>query len=99
MEYSVKAQGDLTLRVLGGPYGVDKQGQEFTADTDFGDLPLVPVIFYHGWGSDDGERIGWAQKAERDNAGQWYTVTLDAAKAQAKKIYSDAQPGLVRASS
>ena len=96
---AVRAEGDLTLNVLGGPYGLDRRGQEFDANTDFGDLPLVPVIYYHGWGADDGQRIGWAQKAERDARGQWYKVTLDAANEQARKIYEDAKSGLVRASS
>lgn len=96
---AVRADGDMTLMVLGGPYGIDRKGQEFDAETDFGDLPLVPAIYYHGWGQDDGERIGWAQKAERDAAGQWYRVTLDGTKAIARKIYEDAKAGTVRASS
>lgn len=97
---AIKATGnELELEVLGAPYGVDKQGQEFHAGTDFGDLPMVPVIYWHGWGADDGERIGWAYKAKRDEAGQWYRVVLDRTKQVAGKIYSDAVKGLVRASS
>lgn len=96
---AVKAvDGTLKLRVLGGPYGIDKQGHEFHAGTDFADLPIVPVISYHGWDALDGQRIGWASKAERDSAGQWYEVTLDNT-ATGKRLYSDAQAGKVRASS
>lgn len=92
-------KGELTLRVLGAPYGVDRQGQEFHTETDFGDLPVVPAIYWHGWGADDGERIGWAHKAERDARGQWYRVVLDATKATAKKVYDAAVKGMARASS
>lgn len=96
---AVKA-GDaaLKLRVLGGPYGVDKQGHEFHAGTDFADLPTVPVISYHGWDATDGKRIGWAAKAERDSAGQWYEVALDDT-AMGRRLYDDAKAGKVRASS
>lgn len=100
MEHAVKAtENDLELMVLGAPYGVDRVGHEFHAGTDFGDLPIVPVIHYHGWGADDGERIGWATKGERDGAGQWYRVVLDATKSIARTIYEDAKRGMVRASS
>jgi len=96
---SVKAAGDTTLDVLGAPYGMDKRGQEFTPQTDFGDLPIIPVIYYHGWGVDDGERIGWAYKAQRDNAGQWYRAELDPANPRTQKLIADARAGKVRASS
>lgn len=97
---SVKATNtNLELMVLGAPYGVDRVGHEFTASTDLGDLPTVPVIHYHGWGANDGARIGWAHKAERDERGQWYRVVLDSTSAVAQKIYDDAKRGLVRASS
>lgn len=97
---SVKASDtNLELKVLGAPYGVDRVGHEFTAQTDLGDLPTVPVIHYHGWGANDGARIGWAHKAERDAHGQWYRVVLDSTNAVAQKIYDDAKRGLVRASS
>lgn len=92
-------KGELSLRVLGAPYGVDRQGQEFHYGTDFGDLPIVPAIYWHGWGQDDGERIGWAHKAERDAQGQWYRVVLDTSKATAQKVYEAAVKGMARASS
>jgi HK97 family phage major capsid protein len=96
---AVKAiDGALKLRVLGGPYGIDKQGHEFHAGTDFADVPIVPVISYHGWDALDGARIGWATKAERDESGQWYEVSLDPTDI-GKKLYADAQAGKVRASS
>ena len=99
-EYIVEAvKGELSLRVLGAPYGVDRQGQEFHVNTDFGDLPIVPAIYWHGWGADDGERIGWAHKAERDAMGQWYRVVLDATKRTAQKVYDAAVKGMARASS
>lgn len=93
---------DLTLDVLGMPHGIDRAGQRFDAATDLGDLPVIPVVYYHGYAEEARakvERIGWATKGERNGEGQWYRVTLDSNKPLARKIYTDAAKGLVRASS
>lgn len=99
MTDAVKAGAEpLKLRILGGPYGLDKQGHEFHTGTDFYDLPVVPVISYHGWDSLDGQRIAWAMKAERDAAGQWYETQLPDNEI-GRRLYEDAESGKVRASS
>lgn len=97
LEYAIKADAGR-LRVLGAPYGVDKIGHEFHSGTDFGDLPMVPVISYHGWDELDGKRIGWATKAERDARGQWYDVAFDDPAIGARYV-AEATLGKVRASS
>jgi hypothetical protein len=101
---AVKAVGgnELMLDLLGMPHGTDRQGQIFDAATDLGDLPIVPVVYWHGFdqqGAPKVERIGWATKSQRDAAGQWYRATLDKAKATAQKIYADAMNGMARVSS
>lgn len=90
---------DLTLDVLGAPYGMDKQGQEFHAGTDFGPSPVVPVLYWHGFGQNDFEWLGWAYKAQRDERGQWFRVVLDATKDLARRIFNAAKAGKARASS
>lgn len=97
---AVKAGPDeLTLDVLGAPYGVDRQGQEFTPSTDFGPSPVVPVLYWHGFGQSDFEWLGWAYKAQRDDRGQWFRVVLDGAKDIGRRIYDAAKAGKARASS
>lgn len=90
---------DLTLDVLGAPYGIDRQGQEFHSQTDFGPSPVVPVLYWHGFGQNDFEWLGWAYKAQRDERGQWFRVILDNTKALARRIYDAAKAGKARASS
>lgn len=92
----------LTLDILGVPHGEDRQKQVFTPETDLGDLPVVPLVYFHGFDQRHQrvvERIGWAVKAIRDKSGQWYKGMLDKANPLARKIYEDAVKGLARASS
>ena len=100
---AVKAiDGSLELDVLGMPHGTDREGQSFDAQTDLGGANEIPVVVYHGYdelGAAKVDYIGTAVKSKRDAAGQWFRVSLDAAKAKAQRIYADATKGLVRASS
>jgi len=92
----------LSLDILGVPHGEDRQKQVFTQATDLGDLPIVPLVYFHGFDERHQrvvERIGWAVKAVRDAAGQWYKGILDKANPLAQKIYADAVKGMARASS
>lgn len=97
-----KLDTGLSLDILGVPHGEDRQKQVFTESTDLGDLPVVPLVYFHGFDERNQrvvERIGWAVKAIRDKSGQWYRGMLDKANPLARKIYDDAVKGLARASS
>lgn len=92
----------MVLDILGVPHGLDRQQQTFNAQTDLGDIPVVPLVYFHGFNARQErvvQRIGWAVKAARDAAGQWYRGYLDKGSAQAIKIFADAAKGLARASS
>lgn len=102
---AVKAiDGEMALEVLGLPFGVDRQGQVFDADTDIGLAPgdEVPAYYYHGFAERAAKsvpRIGRAIYDRVDAAGHWFKVILDAASAKAQAIYEDAKAGMARASS
>lgn len=94
------------LRVLGAPYGWDKDGEQFTDKTDFMlDIgESRPVIYYHGIKDDASgweekpEVIGRATAVERDDKGLWFEVILDKTKELANRIWDAAKQGIARAS-
>lgn len=95
---------NLTLEVLGLPFGEDRQGQVFDANTNIGLQPgdAVPAFFWHGYAERNAgavKSIGRAIYDRVDAAGHWFKVTLDNASDVALKIYEDAKAGLARASS
>jgi HK97 family phage major capsid protein len=102
---AVKAiDGEMSLEVLGLPFGVDRQGQIFDRETDIGLVPgdEVPAYYYHGFAERAAKsvgRIGRAVYDRVDDAGHWFKVQLDAASDKAAAIYADAKAGLARASS
>jgi HK97 family phage major capsid protein len=102
---SVKAiNQSLTLEVLGLPFGTDRQGQVFDANTNIGLQPgdAVPAFYWHGYAErNDGavKSIGRAIYERVDAAGHWFKVQLDDASDAALKIYEDAKAGNARASS
>lgn len=103
---AVKAEpssdGSLRLRILGGPHGLDRQGQVFDSQTDFGRSKQVGLVYYHGFADADTAPsvtyLGEATKAERDERGQWFIGTLDDTPL-GQRIYNDAVAGKARASS
>jgi hypothetical protein len=108
---AIKAAGDMTLEVLGIPFGgpdkgKDKQGQYFSARTktylDAG--KTIPVFYYHGYsdkGKPEGDpvAIGTAKFERTDSKGHWFSVQLDRAKELAVKVWEAAKKGLAKASS
>ncbi len=102
---SVKAiDQSLTLDVLGLPFGTDRQGQVFDANTNIGLQPgdAVPAFYWHGYAErNDGavKSIGRAIYERVDAAGHWFKVQLDNTSDAARKIYEDAKAGNARASS
>jgi HK97 family phage major capsid protein len=102
---AVKAiDGEMSLEVLGLPFGVDRQGQIFDAGTDIGLAPgdEVPAYYYHGFAERAAKSVGRIGKAvydRMDDAGHWFKVQLDAASDKAAAIYEDAKAGMARASS
>lgn len=92
---------NLTLEVLGLPFGEDRQGQVFDANTNIGLQPgdAVPAFFWHGYAERNAgavKSIGRAIYDRVDAAGHWFKVTLDNASDVALKIYEDAKAGLAR---
>ena len=106
----VKAAGDWELDVLANPYGgpnggKDTDGQYFSTNTKFHEdqIPLPPVVYYHGYGDDKRpmglpEFIGKTARRWVDAQGVWYRVTLNRASAFAKRVWDAAQRGAARAS-
>lgn len=95
---------DLTLSVLGLPFGTDRQGQTFDQNTNIGLQPgdAVPAFYWHGYAERNAgavKSIGKATYERVDKAGHWFKVQLDSASDVARKIYEDAKAGLARASS
>lgn len=107
---TVKAAGDWELDVLANPYGGpnngrDADGQYFSPNTKFHEdqIPLPPVVYYHGYGDDKRpmglpEFIGKTIKRWVDAQGVWYRVLLDKTKARAKLVMEAAQRQSARAS-
>jgi hypothetical protein len=101
---AIKALDNLTLEILGLPFGEDRQGQVFDASTNIDLEPgqSVPAYYYHGFAERAAKsvaRIGRAVYSRVDSAGHWFTVQLDAASEIARRIYDDAKRGVVRVSS
>ena len=108
---AIKAAGDMTLEVLGIPFGgpdrgKDSQGQYFSPRTktylDAG--KSVPVFYYHGYtdgGKPQGDPvlIGTAKFERTDDKGHWFRVALDKTKDLARKVWEAAKKGLAKASS
>lgn len=106
----VKAAGDWELDVLANPYGGpvngrDADGQYFSPNTKFHEdqIPLPPVVYYHGYGDDKRpssvpEFIGKTIKRWVDSRGVWYRVLLDKGKARAKLVMEAAHKQAARAS-
>jgi len=101
---AVKAVGDMVLEVLGLPFGSDRQGQSFDANTDIG-LSVgdeVPALYYHGFAeraAKSVQRLGTAVYSGVTDAGHMFKVTLNAAHDKAQAVYDAAKAGLARASS
>lgn len=105
---AIKAGDGLTLDVLGLPFGVDRQGQEFDHGTDIG-LAVgdsVPAYYFHGFAERAAKAVGRIGRAVYQGvgeiagrAGHVFRVELDRANALAERIYADAAKGLARASS
>lgn len=101
---SVKATAEMTLEVLGLPFGEDSQGQVFDHGTNIELEPgqAIPVYYWHGFAEKANravKRIGKAIYDRVDEAGHWFRVHLDHASDIARRIYHDAIEGRVRASS
>jgi hypothetical protein len=108
---AIKAASDMTLEVLGIPFGgpnqgKDAQGQYFSPRTktylDAG--KSVPVFYYHGYddkGKPQGDPvlIGSAKFERTDKQGHWFSVVLDKTKELARKVWEAASKGLAKASS
>lgn len=99
---------ELTLDIVGLPFGADRQNQVFTAQTNI-DLSVgdsVPVYFYHGFNERAAKAVSRVGRAVYQGmgtldgvTGQLFRVTLNPAVPLAHKLYADAVKGLVRASS
>jgi len=106
----VKAAGEWELDVLANPYGGpndgrDADGQYFSTNTKFHEdqIPLPPVVYYHGYGDDKRpmglpEFIGKTARRWTDGQGVWYRVVLNRASAFAQRVWDAAQRGAARAS-
>lgn len=102
---AVKAiDGSLTLDILGLPFGADRQGQTFNAQTniDLREGDRIPLYYHHGFAEASKatvERIGEAVYRGADAAGHWFKGVLDSGLDIARRVYEDARKGLARASS
>jgi len=101
---SIKAIDEMTLDVLGLPFGEDEQGQVFDRSTNIELQPgqAIPVYYWHGFAEKASravKRIGKAIYDRVDEAGHWFKVYLDRTSDIARRIYQDAVAGKVRASS
>jgi len=104
MTDAVKAAGDLELEVLGLPFGTDRQGQVFDAQTNVELQPgdEVPAYYYHGFAeraAKSVKRLGTAIYQGASEAGHVFRVKLDAAHEKARAVYDAAVGGIARASS
>ncbi len=107
----VKAAGDWELDVLANPYGGphngrDTDGQYFSPRTKFHEdqIPLPPVVYYHGYGDDKRpmglpEFIGKTVKRWVDSRGVWYRVVLNRTNKFAQRVWDAARRAAARASS
>ena len=101
---AVKAAGELSLDVLGLPFGTDRQGQVFDRNTDIGLEPgdEVPALYYHGFAeraAKSVKRLGKAIYKGASDAGHMFRVELDSAHEKARAVYDAAVAGKARASS
>lgn len=101
---AVEEGGELYLDVLGLPFGTDRQGQTFDADTNIDLTPgaEIPVYYHHGFAeraAKSVQRIGKAIYSGADSAGHWFRAQLDKTSDTARKIFEDAKAGMARASS
>lgn len=104
---------ELTLDIVGLPFGADRQDQIFTPQTniDLSEGDSVPVYFYHGFNERAAKAVSRVGRAVYKGVGtlvgldgqavtgQLFRVTLNSAIALAHRLYADAVKGLVRASS
>jgi len=105
---AIKASDNLSLEIVGLPFGADRQGQIFDASTNI-DLSVgdaIPVYHYHGFAEIASKSVGRIGTAIYKGigtlngiTGHLFGVALDAAKGIAQRIYADAQQGRARASS
>lgn len=94
------AQGEISLEVLGAPYGVDLDNEWFTDKTDFMLTGgKIPVLENHASGALQPDVLGSAVPIRKDKDGLWFRVVLDGAKRRAIELYEKARQGLLRASS
>lgn len=99
---------ELTLDIVGLPFGTDRQDQLFTAQTniDLSEGDSVPVYFYHGFAERAAKAVSRVGRAAYMGVGtldgvtgQLFRVTLNPALPLAHRLYADAVKGQVRASS
>lgn len=99
---------ELTLDIVGLPFGTDRQEQLFTPQTniDLAEGDSVPVYYYHGFAERAAKAVSRVGRATYQGVGvldgvegQIFRVTLNPALPLAHRLYADAVKGQVRASS
>jgi hypothetical protein len=104
---AVKATGDWELEIRAVPYGIDRDGQSFDANTDYMLAQFqTPVITYHH-GMKPGATgiqnrpviIGKTTSVEQRTDGIWIRVLLDKTLDFARRVWEAAKKGLAVASS
>lgn len=108
MSAAIKAAGAMRLKVVGVPFGMDRQQQWFdertNIDLDPGDNR--PVYYYHGFGERDARSVRRLGKATYVGVGEvggvrghLFDVDLDPTHSMAESVYEAAKRGKARASS
>lgn len=104
---AVKAVGDWEIEIRAVPFGVDRDGQTFDADTDYMlDMFSSPILIYHH-GFKPGMKgledrpviVGKSTKTEMRSDGVYIRGILDKTIEYARRIWEAAKNGLAVASS